>query len=107
MVTTPRGINAAIDGCPRRNRSRREMNDPAIVIVSDIHHGNTVLSRISKRENSGVMDLATTGRIKSRLVEHDSGLPVPFHGLQHLCLEYVEKRVVIVEAGGHRTAISK
>jgi hypothetical protein len=104
VIASPHNVDLASDTTSRGQLFYRRfevMDDPAVLPLGDF--GNSVF-RCSRRDPSGVVDLAPAGWIKGSTVESNCRSRA-FGDVADLPFKLLQKRVVIVEAIGHASFI--
>src|SRR5262249_28264876 len=101
MVTAAGSVYNTANRGSHGNRFRSAMeNPPSIFVVLYSNNRNFLL--ICKHEPPGIMHLSTTRGIESCSIQHQSVLSFMLQGFNHRSIEFIEKRIVIVETIGHR-----
>jgi hypothetical protein len=87
----------------RRERHGGKMQNAAIFFVGNFRDGDLLAIGCKHTE---IVDLASTGGIEGRAIEHHGMLAVALERFDHAGVEVVKKRVVVIEAVSHKSALS-
>jgi hypothetical protein len=103
MVTSPHGIHAAMYLSSCGERPGGKMQNAAIFFVGNFRDGDLLAIGL---QHSKIVDLAAACWIKSGTVKHDGGSAIADERFDHAGVEVVKKRVVVIEAVSHKSALS-
>src|SRR5689334_20077514 len=101
MIAAASDVDGTVDtSSPQRgDGSFEKVKNEAVVIFGDF---DDVGARVRQSDRAGVKDLAAAGGIKSGAVEDERRTRIG-DGVDDFGVEFVEKRIVIVEMVGHNS----
>jgi hypothetical protein len=103
VVTATSGIDTAMHLRTNSQWLRRKVEDASSFIVGNFSNRYLLAAR---GDYAKIMHLAAACWIKSSTVEHDGSPAIAIECFDHASIEVVKKRIVIVEAVSHRSALS-
>jgi hypothetical protein len=103
MVKPTSGIDAAMHLRTNSQWFRRKVEDASSFIVGNFSNHYLLAAG---GDYAKIVNLAAACWIESSTVEHDGSPAIAIERFDHASIEVVEKRIVIVEAVSHRSALS-
>ena len=104
VVAAAVGVNDAVNTCSRFKPARGfdEVHDGAVFTFGHFNDAElAMLVNSLGKQPSSVKDLPTAGGIESGPVERDCRTRVCLIDIHHFSVEFVKKRIGVVEALGH------